>query len=130
MPADIVGIASGTFHSVLLRKDGSVWSTGFESNDRGEGFVQVFPGAAMGMAAGNGFSMVLTRGGTVWTSVKKSETQFSFIPFVLVKDITGATAVSAGGYHGAGGSGGAMGALPLPFAAKNANMALSALRRV
>ena len=63
-------------HSIILKQDGSVWSTGFnEDGQLGDGsiidkvkFTHVFSGDAKAVAAGNDHSLVLKRDGSVWTT--------------------------------------------------------------
>ena len=69
-------IAAGRFHSMVLKKDGSVWATGH--NDYGQlgdgttidrwGFIQVMAEGAESIAAGGWHSMVLKKDGSVWVT--------------------------------------------------------------
>lgn len=73
---DAQAVAAGQSHTVLLRTDGSVWTTGENglgalgtgnTVDRGR-FVKVFPDSVVGIAAGNDQSAVLKADGSVWTT--------------------------------------------------------------
>ena len=107
MLADVVGVATGDFHTVLVKQDGSVWSTGVSLDVHSERFVKVIPSGAMAAAAGTGYSIVLKKDGSVWTTRKESEDELPLFDgsttcrgkFSFVKRITGAKAVAAGGNH-------------------------------
>ena len=103
----IVGLAPGTFHTMLWKEDGSVWSTGIKMDAVHLAFVPVISSGATAAAAGTGYSIVIKHDGGVWTTVKKSRGQLSFFDgsltskrtFYAVKTIGGAKAVAAGSYH-------------------------------
>ena len=105
--AGLVGLAPGTFHTVLVRQDGSVWSTGVNSDVRSERFVQLIPNGATAAAAGNYYSMVLKEDGRVWVTGKNARGELSIFggsktsmrTFSLVKIIVDAKVVAAGTYH-------------------------------
>ena len=107
MLVDVVVLAPGTFHTLLMQQDGSVWSTGVSSDAQSESFVQVIPSGATAVAAGTGASVVLKQDGSVWTTYKKARGQLSFFggsvsdkrTFSAVKIISGANAVGLGSYH-------------------------------
>ena len=107
MHSGILGLAPGTFHTMLVMHDGSVWSTGVEADDRSANFVQVIPRGATAAAACNYNSIVLKQDHSVWTAGQNSNGQLSFFDgsstsrgkFFFVNIIPGATAVAAGGYH-------------------------------
>ena len=107
MLADIIGLAPGTFHTILVKHDGSVWSTGMNSNGRGKSFVKVIPSDATTAAVGIYYSVVLTHHGHVWASGKNTKGQLFFFDasatgrrtFSVVATIAGAMTVAAGGYH-------------------------------
>ena len=109
--ADFIKLALGNQHSMILKQDGSVWSTGIilrgllPSRVVGKHFLQVIPRDAKAMAAGAAHSMVLKQDGSIWatgrnylgqlgdgTNIRKHE-------FSLVHLIPGAKAVAAGGGH-------------------------------
>ena len=100
-------MAPGSFHTILMKDDGSVWSTGVKSDDQSQSFVQVIPSGAMAVAAGTGSSMVIKQDGSVWATYKKARGQLFFFcgsvsdrrTFSAVKIITGANAVAIGSYH-------------------------------
>ena len=107
MLTGVVGLAPGTFHTILVKQDGSVWSTGVNLDDPSESFVQVMSSGAMAAAAGNDFSVVLKRDGTVYTTRQNSRAEHSIFDgsandkgtFSVVANIPGAKAIAAGGYH-------------------------------
>ena len=92
---------------MLVRQDGSVWSTGVHSDGLGKSFVQVIPRGATAAAAGNYYSIVLNQDGSVMITGKTSKGQLFFLDpmatrrrtFSVVKMIPDAKAVAAGGYH-------------------------------
>ena len=92
---------------MIVRQDGSVWSTGVNANVRSSSFAKVISTGATAVSAGNCFSIVLKKDGSVWTAGSNSEGQHSFPDgsitrmreFSVLKMITGAKAVSAGGHH-------------------------------
>ena len=102
----ITGLALGTFLTMFVNQDGSVWSTGLNSEARGKRFVQVMSRGATAAATGNYYSMVLKQDGSVWTT-KNSKGQISFFDglaasrriFSIVSTMSNAKAVAAGGYH-------------------------------
>ena len=69
-------VAAGTRHSMVVKNDGSVWTTLFnvdgksrESSQSRRGiFVQVISSGAEAIAASNYHSMVLKQDGTVWAA--------------------------------------------------------------
>ena len=99
----VVGLAAGIFHSIVLKQDGSVWSTGASSDAR---FVEVMSSRAMAVDAGTGYSIVLKKDGSVWTT-DEPNAKSSFLnrsktirrTFSVVRIITDAKAVAAGTYH-------------------------------
>ena len=116
MLTDIVRFALGDQHSMILKQDGSVWSTsvalrGSHLPLRGsphsfsKQFVNAIPSNAIAMAAGTAFSMVLRNDGSLWATGRNSKgqlgdgTQTSKDTFVFVTTIDGAKDVATGGYH-------------------------------
>ena len=112
MFADVVRLAPGTFHTILVKQDGSVWSTGIESDSyyvsgKSESFVPVIMSGAVAAGAGNYYSIVLKGDGSVWTTAKNSKGQLSFLDgsksslntFTIATTIPGAEAVAAGEHH-------------------------------
>ena len=61
----VVGLAPGTFHTMLVKEDGSVWSTGVDLTGVSKQFVQIMPSDARAAATGNYYSLVLKRDGNV-----------------------------------------------------------------
>ena len=107
MLAGVVGLAPGAFHTILWKQDGSVWSTGVNSDSKNASFVRVIPSEAIAAAAGSGYSMVIKQDGSVWATGKKSRGQVSFFggsatsrgKFFMMKTMQGAKAVAAGSYY-------------------------------
>ena len=105
--AGVVGLAPGTFHTVLVRQDGSVWSTGVNSDAQNESFIKVISKDAMAAATGNYYSIVLKQDGSVLITGKNLRGHISFFAgsaisrrkFSVVKKILDVKAVAAGGYH-------------------------------
>ena len=102
-------------HSMLLKKDGSVWATGDNKYGRlGDGtttqrlsFVKVVPRGVTAIAAGGtweGYSMVLQQDGSVWATGRNNGGQLGDgtttdrLSFVKVAP-SGVTAIGAGDYH-------------------------------
>ena len=110
--AGFFGLALGDQHSVILRPDGSVWSTAITSgglrlarDEVSKHFGQVIPSGATAADASIGFSLVLKQDSSVWVMGRNYHGQLgdgtkvrkgSFVP---VDVIPGAKAVAAGGYH-------------------------------
>ena len=107
MHPGVVELAPSAYHTMLVRQDGSVWSTGVYSDDRRTSFVQIFSKGATAAAAGNYYSIVIFQDASVWITGKDSQGQLSFFDgsttskasFSKVKITPGAKAVAAGGYH-------------------------------
>ena len=69
-------MTAGSFHSIVLKQDGSVWATG--SNDVGQlgakstrnwlRYVQVVTDGAKALATGRRHSVMLKQDGSVWTT--------------------------------------------------------------
>ena len=108
----VVNLALGDHHSVILKQDGSVWSTaialhGDLAASRGvsKHFALVIPSGARAVAAGTSFSVVLKQDGTVWSMGRNARgqlgdgTKASRHAFLFVKMIVGAKAVAAGSFH-------------------------------
>ena len=108
---DIVGLSLGEHHSMILLRNGSVWSTAIVFRGSAPAlpgsnrFVQVIASGVIAVAAGTGFSIALKQGNSVWamgrnyqgqlgdgTKVKKSE-------FIYIEDIPDAKAADARGGH-------------------------------
>ena len=56
----VVGLALGTFHTILMKKDGSVWSSGIDVDGQDKSFVKVMPSGGTALAVGNYYGIVLT----------------------------------------------------------------------
>ena len=93
-------------HSMILKEDGSVWSTGATESGLSNHFVKMIPNGAMAVAAGTGFSIVLKKDSSVWAVGRNFRgqlgdgTKYKRDTFFFVRVIIGAKAVAAGGYHG------------------------------
>ena len=108
----VMAMAAGDVHSIIMKKDGSVWSTGRNCNGQlGDGltvdrssFVKVMLNGAADVAAGDHHSMVLKLDGSVWTTGRNRHGQLGdgstadrtiFVPVVS----SGTKAVAAGSRH-------------------------------
>ena len=105
MFAEVVSLALGNEHSLLLKEDGSVWSTAMSSRSLGSYFSRLIPSGATALAAGKFSSMALLQDGGVWSTRKgsagplKGETIIGENTVFFVQKITGARSLAAGGYH-------------------------------
>ena len=117
MLAGVIGFALGEYHSMILKQDGSVWSTSVTGGLTSPGgviasvgvnkhFVQVIPSGVTAAAAGTAYSMVLKQDGTVWAMGRNARGQLGDGTkkakkdrFSIVMMISGAKAVAAGGCH-------------------------------
>ena len=115
MLAAVLKVAAGTFHSVLVREDGSVWGTGLNSLGQiglGEAtyeskiFVPVIESGVIATAIGTDHTMVLKQDGIVWVTGENSNGQLgdgtiagrsTFSPIRTFPG--GVHAVAAGSYH-------------------------------
>ena len=70
--ADIAVLAPGIHHTLLMRRDGSVWSTGINLDGRQKNFIEVIPNGATAAAVGNHYSIVLKEDDNVWATGKHS----------------------------------------------------------
>lgn len=78
---DIIAMAPGTYYTMLVRRDGSVWSSGTIADcpdARSKSFVKVIPSGATAAAVGNYFSIVLNEDGYVWLTEERSRGAFFF----------------------------------------------------
>ena len=104
-------LALGDRHSMILKQDGSVWSTaitvdGLAAQHEGSNiFAQVIPRDAIAVAAGNSYSMVLKGGGEIWVSRENAQGRVDDLQggiaitesmFNFVQTIAGAEAIAAG----------------------------------
>ena len=119
MLTGVISLALSEEHSMILKQDGSVWSTVITLNSShirarafGKTFRQIIPNGAIAVAASTGYSMALTHDGSVWVisqnvGAQNVEHEFRDIMrfgkdtfyFQVVQVIPGAKAVAAGGYH-------------------------------
>ena len=109
--AGLIKLSLGDRHSMILRPDGSAWSTSAFLNNKGssravrKGFAQVIACGATAVAAGPDYSIVLKQGGYVWAMGENSNgqlgtgTRTNKETFIFVRMITGAKAVAAGHQH-------------------------------
>jgi alpha-tubulin suppressor-like RCC1 family protein len=72
---DVVALAAGGLHSLVLRSDGSLWAWGHNSRGQlgngttassGSKLVQVSMGFVMAVAAGYGHNLALKSDGSLW----------------------------------------------------------------
>ena len=76
LSGDVRAVAVGDGHSMVLKQDGSVWTTGWNIHGQlGDGsktdrdhFVQVILGYAKAVAAGGKHSLVVMQDGSVWAT--------------------------------------------------------------
>ena len=76
IPTGAQAIALGIRYSIVLKRDGSIWATGYNSHgELGDGFrieengfMKVNLNPAKAVAAGSSHSMVLKRDGSVWAA--------------------------------------------------------------
>ena len=100
-------LALGDRHSMVISKDGSIWTTGIAAIGVArvsKHFVKVIQYGGTAAAAGNDFSIVLTKDDTVWAMGNNAKGQLgdgtasTKQTFSIVRTIPGAIAVAAGGY--------------------------------
>ena len=102
---DVVGLSLGTFHTMFVKQDGSVWTSGGHSVDPSKSFVQVIPSGATSVAAGTDFSIVLKQDRYVWAKGENSKGQLGDATtttkdkFYFVRMIDSANVVATGSYH-------------------------------
>ena len=92
---------------MLLKQDGSAWSTAAAPNGRSEGYVQVISSDAIAAVAGIYTSTVLQKDGSVWSTGQISQGQLPVSnrsapngrTFSLLQIIPGAKAVAGSAYH-------------------------------
>ena len=105
--ADVVGLAPGTFHTMLVKQDGSLWSTAVHPDARSKNFIKSMSTGVVAAAACNYYSIVLKQDGGVWTTGQNSKGQLGIFQgsatnrytFSLTQVIPGAKTVAVGGYH-------------------------------
>ena len=68
MLAGSIRLALGDKHSILVKPDGSVWSTARSFSGVDANFIQIIPSGVTAVTAGTGFSMVLKKDGSVWAT--------------------------------------------------------------
>ena len=78
MLAGVVRLAPGSFHTMLVKEDGSVWGSGVNSDGEGKGFMQVMESGALVAAVGNYFSIVLKDDCNLWATGTSSKGQLFF----------------------------------------------------
>ena len=109
--SDGKAVAAGGYHSIILRVDGTVWTTGWNMYGQlGDGttidrnFYHVVSSNAKAIAAGTRHSIVLKMDGSVWTTLFDIDTQpDDFLEEergIFIQVISdGAEAVAASNYH-------------------------------
>ena len=115
---DVVAIAAGDEHSLILKTDGSLWASGIHRvtsfngkkiPSQSNSYIQIAENVSK-IDAGYGFSIILKKDGTIWAAGlnKKGQlgdkTVIDKTTFVQLKDssgqpISGVTAISAGASH-------------------------------
>ena len=80
MIVGVVVLAPGAFHTILVREDGSVWSTGVNIDGQMQlNFVKVLEIGATAAAVSNHNSIVLQQSGTVWVTGKATKERLFFL---------------------------------------------------
>ena len=102
LTGSVVAMALGDEHSLVLKQDGSVWSTAITLNNIpydniSNHFMKMITSGAIAVAAGNHFSIVLKDGGSVWSMGLGGGKPLFKDTFCFVRVIIGAKAVVAGG---------------------------------
>ena len=105
-------MALSTSHSILVKKDGSMWTSGLNSNGQlgigetmplSKSFIEVMSSGVMAAAAGVEHSVVVKADGSVWVTGKNSKGQLATTGdkdvFSMVDFPGHAKAVAAGSYH-------------------------------
>ena len=102
----VVAVAAGMSHSLLLRKDGSVWATG--KNDHGQlgdgtmiskkVFVKVVSSGIQAVAAGAWHSMAMNEHGDVWSAGANDSGQLGDGSYVLKNKFVKVTPASGGAW--------------------------------
>ena len=107
----VARLSLGEQHSLIWKRDGSVWSTavtshgGITLNELGAHFVRVIPNNAVTAAAGKYYNIVLTKDETLWVTGRSDEGRLGEGrgicegTFSRVGRIPGAVDVVAGGFH-------------------------------
>jgi len=89
-------------HTVVVKKDGTLWATGFSANNNRKTFEQVMTGVKT-VSIGFHHTMVIKQDGTLWATGQNSKGQLgdgSTTNRATFKQVmTGVKDVSAGGYH-------------------------------
>jgi alpha-tubulin suppressor-like RCC1 family protein len=113
--ADIVTVSAGPYHTLAVRKDGTVWAWGCNIDGRlGDGSTTNHPApvqvrgmtGAVAVAAGLKHSLALRRDGTVWAwgdnlcGQLGDGTNTDKLTPVRVKGLGGVTAIASGWFHG------------------------------
>ena len=115
MVAGVIDLALSTFHTIVVKQDGSLWSTGLNSNgqlgiglaiDLSKKFVQVNLDNVRAAAAGFDHSVVVKQDDSVWITGQNSKGQLGRSSpetkrtFMLAKQFRSlGKSVAAGGYH-------------------------------
>ena len=103
-------VSLGEQHSVILKEDGSVWSTAIKlrglvsANDLSTYFTRVIPEDAKAVSAGSAYTLVMKQDDSVWAMGRNYKGQLVGTrerkdTFLSVQTIVGAKTVIAGGIH-------------------------------
>ena len=68
MLAGAITFALGEQHSMILKEDGSVWSTGDTLRGLSKYFLRIIPKGVKAVAAGTSYSIVLQDDDSVWST--------------------------------------------------------------
>ena len=91
----VVAIATGSSQTMVVKQDGSVWSTGIETDSKNAGFVQVIPSGAAAAGVGTSYSIVLMKNGDIMMNTNPTSVEF----YEYQQKISGIKTVSAGSGH-------------------------------
>merc|ERR1711934_1126087 len=80
IPAEVKDVYAGGWHTAVLKKDGSVWTVGKNTDGAlGDGskknkntFVKVIDGGVIQVSAGEGYTMAVKTDGSLWVSGESS----------------------------------------------------------
>ena len=80
--AGIVRLVLGTFQTIIVKKDGSAWSSGVNSDGHSTSlsFVQIVPKGVIAAASGNYFSVVLAQHGYLLVSGTTNSKKKKYFP--------------------------------------------------
>ena len=108
MLAGVLDLALSTFHSILVKKDGSMWTSGLNANGQlgigeamasSKSFVQVMSGGVTAAAAGFEHTVVVKEDGSVWVTGQNSKGQLGATSNKDIFFLVGSTSVIVSRMH-------------------------------